>query len=97
MSRITPPAASGYDMLGYYFQATYSLNHQWLIGARHDHFENNNPAPAPEELPMKKITGTVFINYRFNENAVAKIEHHEVNEDVNYRKTIFSIALNLGN
>lgn len=83
-----------YHKMGYYFQAQYYLGKHWSVGARHDHFENTNTSPGETK---NNLTNSLFTNYRIDNDTVLKLEHHFINDSVNYQTTIASIAINLGN
>lgn len=80
--------------IGWYSQLTYDWR-KWTVGYRYDWYDPNHRDDA-----NRTITNTVALNYHFTPEVVGKIEHHfvrdESSSDVNYTKTLFSVAVYLG-
>lgn len=87
-----PVGGGDYDRTGYYGQFIYGLYSLDFI-YRYDWYE------ADSTVNNEKIINTLALNYHFTPEVVGKIEHHFIDpeNDPNYNKTIFSVAVYLGN
>lgn len=94
-AEIEPDVDPDYEQTGYYAQLLYNVSSKWLLGVRHDVFDDESSADGEKE------TNSVFINYRVSKDIVLKLEQHAIDYEnpatEDYDKTIASVVINLGN